>query len=101
MPKRLFKPPKNLGEKLPEVFEDLYMNTMPVEYLHSIRLEFENGRVWEIDIQEHAHVVQSQTIADKLMHMLHEYSEEINRIDFQIDINRLKQDISNRSKDLF
>lgn len=101
MPKRLFKPPKNLVEVWPEVFEDLYMNTMPVEYLHSIRLEFENGRVWEIDIQEHAHVVQSQTIADKLIHMLHEYSEEIKRIDFQVDIDRLKNDIKRSSKDLF
>lgn len=101
MPKRLFKPPKNLVEKWPEVFEDLYMNTMPVEYLHSIRLEFENGRVWEIDIQEHTHVVQSQTIADKLIHMLHEYAEEIKRIDFQVDIDRLREDITKSTKKLF
>ena len=101
MPKHLFKPPKTLIDEWPEVFEDLYMNTMPVEYLHSIRLEFENGRVWEIDIQEHAHIIESQTIADKLMHMLHEYSEEIKRIDFQVDIDRLKVDIKKSSKDLF
>lgn len=100
MPKRLFKPPKNLVAEWPEVFEDLYMNTMPVEYLHSIRLEFENGRVWEIDIREHAHVAESQTIADKLIHMLHEYSEEIKRIDFQVDIDRLKKDIQKSSKNL-
>jgi hypothetical protein len=101
VPKRLFKPPKNLVEEWPEVFEDLYMNTMPVEYLHSIRLEFQNGRIWEIDVREHIHVVESQTIADKLIQMLHDYSEEIKKIDFQVDIERLKKDIKKSSKNLF
>lgn len=101
MPKRFFKTPKGLVQEWPEVFEDLYMNTMPVEYLHSIRLEFTDGRIWEIDIEDHIHIVHSQSIADRLIQTLHEYSNEIKKIDFQIDIDRLKQDISNRSRDLF
>lgn len=101
MPKRLFKPPKDLIEEWPEVFEDLYMNTMPIEYLHSIRLEFVNGRIWEIDIEDHSHMVHSQTIADKLIQTLHEYSDEIIKIDFQVDIERLKNDVKKSSRDLF
>jgi hypothetical protein len=98
--KRFFKPPKDLVQEWPEVFEDLYMNTMPIEYLHSIRLEFHNGRIWEIDIEDHVDQAHSQTIADRLIQTLHEYSTEIKRIDFQIDIDRLKQDINDRAKKL-
>jgi hypothetical protein len=101
VPKRFFKTPRGLVKEWPEVFEDLYMNTMPVEYLHSIRLEFTDGRIWEIDIEDHVHLIHSQSIADRLIQTLHEYSNEIKKIDFQIDIDRLKQDISNRSRDLF
>lgn len=101
MPKRLFKSPKSLVKEWPEVFEDLYMNTMPVEYLHSIRLEFTDGRIWEIDIENHVHLVHSQTIADKLIQTLHEYTDEIKRIDFQVDVERLKIDVKKSSQDLF
>lgn len=101
MPKRLFKPPKNLIKEWPEIFEDLYMNSMPIEYLHSIRLEFSDGRIWEIDIKDHIHIIHSRSITDRLIQALHEYSDEIKKIDFQIDIDRLKQDITNRSKNLF
>ena len=52
MPKPLFKPPRHLVEEWPEVFEDMYMNTMPVCYIDMIRMEFNDGRIWEINIQE-------------------------------------------------
>jgi len=51
MPKPLFKPPRHLVEEWPEVFEDMYMNTMPVYYLDMIRMEFVDGRIWEINVQ--------------------------------------------------
>ena len=43
MPNPLFKPPRHLVKEWPEVFEDLYMNTMPVAYLDSVRLDFTDG----------------------------------------------------------
>lgn len=77
------------------------MSTMPVEYLHSIRLEFKNGRIWEIDIENHMDQTHSQTVADRLVQTLHDYSNEIKTIDFQIDIDRLKRDIVDSTKGIF
>ena len=51
MPNPLFRPPRHLVKEWPEVFEDLYMNTMPVAYLDLVHLEFKDGRIWEIDIK--------------------------------------------------
>ncbi len=101
MPNPLFKPPRHLVKEWPEVFEDLYMNTMPVAYLEHVHLEFQNGRIWQIDIKEQLDKEDAEAIADRLLDMLQEYKEEIQKIDFKIDIDRLKKDIKDSTKDLF
>lgn len=101
MPKPLFKPPTHLIKEWPEVFEDMYMNTMPVAYLKSVRLEFNNGRIWEIDIQEQLGNATNDIVAEKLLDTFQEYKEEITKVDFTIDIQRLKQDITDKTKKLF
>ena len=98
MPKALFKPPSYLVKEWPEVFEDLYMNTMPVAYLEIVHLEFANGRVWRIDVKEQLKDVESEEIADRLLETLQEYKEEIVKIDFKIDVERLKKDILDSTK---
>jgi hypothetical protein len=101
MPKKLFKPPSHLVKVWPEVFEGLYMNTMPVAYLDTVRLEFTNGRIWEINVKEQLTESQSQHVADKLLETFQEYQEEISKIDFKIDVEKLKEDITKETKNIF
>lgn len=101
MPNPLFKPPRHLVKEWPEVFEDLYMNTMPVAYLDIIHLEFADGRVWEIDIKQELSKTDPESIADILLNTLQEYKEEIKKIDFKVDIEKLKKDIKDSSKNIF
>jgi len=89
-----------LIKEWPEVFEDMYMNTMPVAYLKSVRLEFNNGRIWEIDIQEQLGNTTNDIVAEKLLDTFQEYKEEITKVDFIIDIQRLKQDITDKTNKL-
>ncbi len=76
------------------------MNTMPVAYLIMLRLEFLNGRIWEINVQEQLKDGDPDEIAEKLLNIFQEYRNDIKKIDFQMDIERLKEDISSSSKDL-
>lgn len=101
MPNPLFKPPRHLVKEWPEVFEDLYMNTMPVAYLERIHLEFDDGRVWEINIKDELTKQAADSIADTLINTLQEYKEEIKKIDFKVDITKLKADISDSTKGIF
>ena len=101
MPNPLFRPPRHLVKEWPEVFEDLYMNTMPVAYLDRIHLEFGDGRVWEIDIKTELTKQQADSIADTLINTLQEYKDEIKKIDFKVDVERLKKDIKDSSKNIF
>lgn len=101
MPNPLFRPPRHLVKEWPEVFEDLYMNTMPVAYLERIHLEFADGRVWEIDIRTELTKQNPEDIADILINTLQEYKEEIKKIDFKVDIEKLKNDIASETNKLF
>ena len=101
MSKPLFKPPKHLVKEWPEIFEDLYMNTMPVAYLILLRLEFTDGRIWELNIQEQLVNADPNDVADKLLSIFQEYRNDIKKIDFQMDIERLKTDIQESSKNIF
>jgi hypothetical protein len=98
MPSPFFRPPRHLVKEWPEVFEDLYMNTMPVAYLEFVHLEFADGRVWQIDIKAQLKEEEPDAIADKLIETLTEYKEDIRKIDFKVDIERLKKDIADSTK---
>jgi len=100
VPKPLFRPPTHLIKEWPEVFEDMYMNTMPVAYLKNVRLEFNNGRIWEIDIQEQLNNEPNEVVAEKLIDTFQEYRDDITKVDFTIDIQRLKEDITKQTKNI-
>jgi hypothetical protein len=76
------------------------MNTMPVAYLILLRLEFINGRIWEINVQEQLANAEADEIANKLLNIFQEYRNDIKKIDFQMDVERLKNDIQESSKNL-
>jgi hypothetical protein len=77
------------------------MNTMPVAYLDIIQLEFADGRVWEIDIREELSKQDANSIADTLINTLREFKDDIKKIDFKIDIEKLKTDIASETNKLF
>jgi hypothetical protein len=100
MSRQLFKPPANLIKEWPEVFDELYINTMPILYLKSLRLEFDGGRIWEIDVCSQLKESPSDIVIEKLLETFDEYKDEITKIDFSIDVDKLKSDIQKETKDL-
>ena len=101
MSKRLFRPPEHLIKQWPEVFEDMYMNTMPLFYLDSVRLEFKDGRIWEIDVKTQLLTIDPDVVADKILDMFDEYSDELENVKFDVDTEKLKKDIKNSSRNIF
>lgn len=100
MPKKFFKTPLDLVQEWPEVFEDMYMNTMPVAYLIGLRLVFKDGRIWELDVQEQLTDNNNDTVAEKILNIFEEYKEEISKVSFTIDVIKLKEDIKKQTKDI-
>lgn len=96
MPNKRFTPPKHLVEEWPEVFDGLYINTMPVNYLEYIHLEFSSGMVWEIDIRDQLKTLDADMVALRLHETIQEYRDQVVNFNFKIDVKKLKKDI-NRS----
>ena len=88
------KLPQELIDIWPEVFEDLEIDVVPVEYLHSIIVEFEDGVSWNIDLTEEA---KEEDLEGAITDLVDEYRQEIVNIDFRLDIERVKKDISKRT----
>jgi len=89
----LFKPPKHVIDEWPEVFNDLYMNTMPVNYLECIHLEFSSGMVWELDIREQLRTLDPDVVAQRLQETIQEYKDQVVKFNFKLDVKKLKKDI--------
>ncbi len=100
MPKKYFKPPKDVIKEWPEVFEEIYMSSMPIKYIHGVELTFNDGRVWEIDLPEQLNLADEDAIIEKLSEGIRDFQEEIITINFQVDIDRLKQDIINLTQNI-
>jgi len=93
-----FKPPKHLVDEWPEVFKDLYMDTMPVAYVDKMMIEFTDGRIWEISVKDQLQKDNSDAVAKKLLKTLTEYKDTIKNLDFKIDVGLLKADIEKKTK---
>lgn len=100
MHKKYFRPPSHIVKEWPEVFEDLYINTMPIAYVDTMILEFSDGRIWEIDVKAQTANTDPDEVAKKLLDTLSEYKDTIKKLDFKINIELLKQDIKNRTKSI-
>jgi hypothetical protein len=100
MPKSLSKSSKHLIAEWPEVFEDLYINTLPLEYIDLIKLEFVNGRLWEFNLKDHI-IENSESLEKLVVDSFRDFENEISKLEIKINIIKLKSDIINQSKNIF
>ena len=91
------KLPPEVVRHWPEVFKDVEIQTIPVQYLVSIRVEFEDGKIWEIEIDKNK-LSDDQTIEDSLSTFFEEYSQSIVNIDFRLDTQKVIRDVKARTR---
>lgn len=90
------KPPNPSQEtdQWTEIFQNLDLDIIPVDYLHSVRITFNSGKVWDIDIAKSKKNHQNfLTIEDSLTKLFNEYEDTIQNIDFRLDTEKIKKDI--------
>lgn len=91
--------PQDVINKWPEVFKDIDIKAIPLQYLHSVRVEFGNGKIWDILGKDGN---SKNNPLQKLERTLHElftgYDNSIKHIDFRVDTDRVKKDVQKRTK---
>lgn len=88
------KLPPEVVDHWPEVFEDVEVEVVPIEYLHSVRVSFSDGITWDIDITDDS---KQYDIEESLANLVDNYQDSITHIDFRLDTEKVKRDISKRT----
>jgi|TARA_X000000950_G_scaffold105805_1_gene133274 hypothetical protein len=91
------KLPTEVIKDWPDVLNDVDVNVVPVEYLHSIRVIFNDGRIWDLDIEKSRQKTKKVNIEKELHSLFQEYENAISNIDFRLNTDRLKADIKKRT----
>ena len=82
-----------------ELFKDIQVKAVPVEYLKAVFVHFIDGRVWEIAIdKEISDYDSNRSLEDALDDLLYEYEDVIESVDFRLDTEKVKRDITRRTK---
>lgn len=99
MPPKKDKLSRGVQNTWPEVFKDINVDVIPIEYLTSIRVIFIDNKVWEIDMNSSRDKLGDDAVLeDILQDLFDEYESKIANIDFRLDTVRLKNDIQKRTR---
>ena len=95
MPKSKKLPPEVI-DHWPEVFDEIDIDVIPIEYLDSIRIQFEDGKIWDIDVKT-SRKKDDVDIEVAIEELIEQYEDVIVNIDFRLDTAKVKKDIQNRT----
>lgn len=90
------KLPKEVIAHWPEIFKDVEVHAIPLQYLTSITISFNDGRIWEIDLNDERNLIEDG-LEYSIESLLSEYEDEIENIDFRLDTEKVRADIEKRT----
>ena len=99
MPKN--KLPPEVVSQWPEIFKDVEISAVPIEYIHSVHVYFKDGKVWQIDMDKQSHIGAEDDInrvEESLESFLAEYNDQISHVDFRLNTSKVVQDVKSRTK---
>lgn len=85
--------PKDVIDNWPEVFGDVKLNVLPLGYLHTVLVNFKNGKTWEIKITSQIKKEGWAAFEKNLSELVRDYESEISDVDFKLDTHKVKKDI--------
>ena len=80
----------------PDVFGDIDVQALPIEYIRGINVEFEDGKVWQIDIDPRSDF-EIRAVEEHMEELMSEYEDVITKIDFNLNVEKVKKDIQKRT----
>ena len=94
------KLPPEVIKHWPEIFEDVEIHAVPIEYIHTVHVHFHDGKIWQIDIdkQQLSDEDGVDQIENSLETFLAEYNDEISHVDFRLNTAKVVEDVKKRTK---
>jgi hypothetical protein len=85
--------PKDVIAHWPEVFGEVKLNVMPLRYLHTVLVNFKDGKTWEIKITANARKEGWAAFEKSLAEVCKNYEDNIDDVDFKLDTDRVRKDM--------
>tara|TARA_B100000683_G_scaffold273647_1_gene319796 strand:+ start:122 stop:421 length:300 start_codon:yes stop_codon:yes gene_type:complete len=79
-----------------EILDDVNYDFLPIEYVSTIIVRFLDGKTWEVAVDNRKRLTQDPGTV--IHEFLEEYKDSIDTVDFRLDTERLKKDITRRTK---
>jgi hypothetical protein len=99
VPKKTRKPiDQNLIDQWPEILDDIDLSAIPVGYLHSVVITFYDGDSWEIVLRKEDRENETDWFSETMSEMFRNYREKIQHVDFRLDVEKLRKDITKSTK---
>lgn len=86
--------PQDVIDIWPEVFGEVLLNVMPLAYVHVLKITFKNGKIWEIEVKNRLRRLDQRSLELQLSGIIGSYEDDIENIDFKLDTDKIKKDIS-------
>lgn len=94
------KLPADVIRLWPEVFKDVEIKAVPVEYIESLQIHFKDGKTWEIDLDKKklAEEGLTESLEDTLDAFFEEYDDDIINVDFRLNTRKVIADVKARTR---
>jgi hypothetical protein len=94
------KLPPDVIKHWPEIFEDVEIHAVPIEYIRTVHVHFHDGKIWEIDMDKQGIKQQNDVsaIENSLETFLTQYNDEIDHVDFRLNTSKVVEDVKKRTK---
>lgn len=85
--------PKDVIDRWPEVFGEIKLNVVPLSYLHAVKITFKNKKIWELELESQA-TKNWESFEKEIKEIITQYEDSIENIDFRLDTERIKKDVT-------
>jgi len=85
---------QDMIDQWPEILGDVNLSAIPIFYLHSVVITFQDGNVWNVVLKKEHKEGSGEKFTETLNELFQNYEKQIQHVDFRMDIDRLKKDIT-------
>jgi hypothetical protein len=89
---------QNIIEQWPEIFSDIDLSAVPLDYLHNVVITFRDGNQWNVFIKKQDRDIMKGDLPKELTELFNNYEKQIVNVDFQLDVPQIKKDVIKSTK---
>lgn len=98
MPKSKKPLSQNIIDQWPEIFAEIDLSSIPLNYLHNVVITFHDGTTWDVVLKKKDRELLDGNLPKELSDLFTNYEKEIAHVDFRLDIPKIKKDIEKSTK---